>query len=185
LSLHRAVGCPACGAAPDELGRGDGGADRPCVPAGAGAGAPAGGAISAAPPAATPPWCEQAPLPPFDSEPSLHFTIGVDAGADEGAGAGLVAGALLGAGALAPAATPPWCEQAPLPPLDVVPSLQVTVDSVSATATDIRAVPANAKATRMSHFIRRMLRLPPKAMLFTRRDAGHEAATRFRSWTDW
>jgi hypothetical protein len=35
-------------------------------------------------------------------------------------------GGITGAGAGAAAATPPWCEQAPRPAFDVVPSLHVT-----------------------------------------------------------
>jgi len=158
--LHFAVGWPALGGALGDSGRDDGGAERPCVLGGAAGGAASAGADPPISPEATPPWCEQAPLPPFDSDPSLHFTIGAAAGG--GAEDGLAAGSFFGAGAAlvsASEAMPPWCEQAPLPPFDVVPSLQVTVDSVSATAIGIRAAPAVANTTRMSHFNRRMIRL--------------------------
>ena len=84
----------------------------------------------------TPPWCEQAPLPPFDVVPSLHVTSAfvppaAVAALPAAAPPAVAAPAALPAApaaALAPLlATPPWCEHAPFPVVvDVVPSAQVT-----------------------------------------------------------
>ena len=78
----------------------------------------------------TPPWPLQAPRPPLEDVPSVQVTIAVPllvlpaalalaAGAAAGAAAAPLAASLL---------TPPWPLQAPRPPLDVVPSMQVTVE---------------------------------------------------------
>jgi hypothetical protein len=98
----------------------------------------AAGAAAAAVPADlfTPPWPLQAPRPPFDVVPSLQVTVVPEL--DVVPEALDAAGALAAAGASAGAAlpeeadlfTPPCPLQAPRPPFDVVPSLQVTVVAV-------------------------------------------------------
>src|SRR5713101_268668 len=87
----------------------------------------------------TPPCLEQARwwCCALEYDPSLHSAV-ASAGALLGAGVfalavtgragmpGIAAGGLAGA-----APTPPWCEHAPLPGFDVVPSLHVTVAVVA------------------------------------------------------
>jgi hypothetical protein len=86
----------------------------------------------------TPPWPLQAPRPPLEELPSLQVTmlgaLPVMAVPAAGAAAGAVAGAAAGAGVLLLVVvagtdlfTPPWPLQAPRPPLEALPSLQVTV----------------------------------------------------------
>jgi len=108
-------------------------ADEPAVAGAAEAAvAAAAGALAAAVPADlfTPPWPLQAPRPPLEVVPSLQVTVVPEPEVDP-----VAAGALAAAGASAGVAlpdeadlfTPPWPLQAPRPPLEVVPSLQVTV----------------------------------------------------------
>jgi hypothetical protein len=100
--------------------------------AGGGVGAAAGGDAGAVPLCFTPPWCEHAPLPlVFDIVPSVHITGAPDAMfgglAGAGAGRGAGAGGCAAAVGVAGVPTPPWCEHAPLPLFDCVPSLQLTI----------------------------------------------------------
>src|SRR6185436_7110940 len=91
----------------------------------------------------TPPWWEQAPRPGLEVVPSLQRTTGaVPPPARLCSAASLVAGpALAGASSRS---TPPWCEQAPFPASEVVPSLQRTSTAPGSSA---RATPY-APATR-------------------------------------
>jgi hypothetical protein len=103
------------------------------VAAAVGAAAAAAGAAAgaAAPPAdlLMPPWPLQAPRPPLEDVPSLQVTMADPPLALLAAAVEAAAGAAAGGAAALPAdlLTPPWPLQAPRPPLEVVPSLQVTV----------------------------------------------------------
>jgi hypothetical protein len=134
------------------------GAAEAAVAAAAGA---AADALAAAVPADlfTPPWPLQAPRPPLEVVPSLQVTVPPEL-------LEVAAGALAAAGASAGVAlpdeadlfTPPWPLQAPRPPLEVVPSLQVTVVpalvacAIDTTGAPIRATEAAAPQIKAQSF---------------------------------
>jgi hypothetical protein len=97
----------------------------------AAAGAAAGaGAVLAAVPAdlLTPPWPLHAPRPPLELEPSLQVTAAAVPREVDAALVADVDGVAAGAGAAAAdLLTPPWPLHAPRPPLELEPSLHVTL----------------------------------------------------------
>jgi hypothetical protein len=105
----------------------------------------------------TPPWPLQAPRPPLEELPSVQVTMlgALPVMAVPAAGAVVAAGAAAAAGVLLLVVeagtdlfTPPWPLQAPRPPLEELPSLQVTVVVEASCARTSGAVNSAAASAR-------------------------------------